>query len=72
MDYTFTEEPESLFYMLYHFHEVMHKLKVQPEAFGVQLWNIILMCVTLVYAVEHLLNDAKICCILLYFVCLTL
>ena len=38
----------------------------------IELWNINLRCVTFVYAVEHLFNDAKIHCILLCCICLTL
>ena len=36
------------------------------------LWNTSWRCVTFVYVVEHLLNDAKLCCIFLCCNCLTL
>lgn len=36
------------------------------------LWNIGLRCITLVYAVEYLFTDTKMCCILLCYICSTL
>ena len=36
------------------------------------LWNIILRCIACIHTVEHLFNDAKMCCILLCCICLTL